>query len=458
MTTSVIVIGDGAAGVLTVTALLARAGRAGVRLDVHWIGDGARGRGVAYASTAPWHRLNVPAAGMSIGDADEFPTWLAARGAGSDTDARTGDDFARRHDFGSYLLDRLATARAGADSATLHEHRGQADALAVDRAGVRVSVGATALRGDRAVLATGVPTFSPLPGLTAAAAAHPRLVADPWGGRLDEIAGGTVLLVGTGLTMIDAALSLARRLPDVALRAVSRSGLLPHRHLRDRKEPGPPAITPRAGVTLDEVVTAVEEQIAVAPERWREVVDGLRPVTQQLWRSLSHADRERFLREHERRWMRHRHRVAPAVAEGVDELRRSGRLRVGAATVEEIAAAGERLRVRLVNRAGVAEDVEPDWVVACTGVLFDLRRAADPLMVSMLRDGVVRPHPLGLGLDCAPDGAVRTGAGPSSRLYAMGLLRRGELYESIGITEHAGQAAELAELVVTRSSVDAPAR
>ena len=464
---SVVVVGDGAAGVLTVTALLERATAAGAPLRVEWVGDGARGRGVAYASTAPWHRLNVPAAAMSVGggpdDPAGFPRWLAAHGVA----LPDGDDFVARHDYGSYLLDRLGTAHAAARAAgcaVLREHRGRATALAVDATGVRVTVGGGAggnpgvdVRAGRAVLATGVPTHMPLPNLTAAAARHPRLVADPWGGRLEEVTGGSVLLVGTGLTMVDTALSLARRLPGVTLRAVSRSGLLPHRHLRDREEPEKPAVRPRPGLTLDEVVAAVEARVAAAPQRWRAVLDGLRPVTQELWRTLSPADRERFLREYEPAWLRHRSRVAPAVAEEVDALRRAGRLRVGSASVEEIDAAGERLRVRLARRGGRTEDVTPDWVVACTGVQFDLRRVADPLVVGLLRDGLGRSHPLGLGLDCAPDGALLTAAGPSDRLHTLGSLRRGDLYETIAVAEIAQQAAELAGTLVARAADRVPA-
>lgn len=451
---AVAVVGDGAAGVLVVTALLRRAARTGAALRVEWAGDGARGRGVAYATSAPWHRLNVPAAAMSVGDPDDFPRWLAARGPAPD--AAPGDDFARRGDYGSYLLDRLDAARTAARTAQLRDHRGRVTDLSVDAAGVALVAGGVPVRADRVVLATGVPTARPVPGLTPAAAVHPRLVADPWSGRLDEVTGtGTVLFVGTGLTMIDAALSLARRAPDLRLHAVSRSGLLPRRHRRDRRDPAPPAVAPRPGLTLDELVAGVEAQVAAAPQRWREVVDGLRPVTQDLWHALSLADRERFLREQEARWMRHRHRVAPVVAEEVDALRASGRLHVEAAAVEEVDTAGERLRVRLAGRpGGEVRHVEADWVVSCVGLQYDVRRSDDPLTVSLLHAGLARSHPLGLGWDCGPDGALRTAAGPSRHLFTLGTLRRGDLYETVGIAEIADQAERLGEVLVGGAVAD----
>jgi uncharacterized NAD(P)/FAD-binding protein YdhS len=207
-------------------------------------------------------------------------------------------------------------------------------------------------------------------------------------------------------------------------------------------------VTPRPGLTLDELVSAVEAQVAAAPQRWREVVDGLRPVTQDLWHVLSHADRERFLREQEARWMRHRHRVAPSVAEEVDALRDSGRLQIEAAAVEEVDAAGERLRVRLALRpGGEVRQVEADWVVSCVGLQYDVRLSDDPLTVSLLRAGLARSHALGLGWDCEPDGALRTAAGPSRHLFTLGLLRRGDLYETVGIAEVADQAERLGEIL-----------
>ncbi|NBM14414.1 hypothetical protein [Streptomyces sp. GC420] len=56
-------------------------------------------------------------------------------------------------------------------------------------------------------------------------------------------------------------------------------------------------------------------------------------ITAALWQQLSAADRARFLREDLRAWEVHRHRIAPALAAAVGELRASGRLRIGAAEV-----------------------------------------------------------------------------------------------------------------------------
>ena len=110
-------------------------------------------------------------------------------------------------------------------------------------------------------------------------------------------------------------------------------------------------------------------------------------------------------------------------------------------------AAGEHLRVRL-TREGVAEDLDVEWVVACVGPQYDVHRWDDPLTVSMLDADVARPHPLGVGFDCGPDGALCGAAGASPRLFTLGSPRRGDLWETTGIKEIAEQAERLAEILV----------
>ena len=59
---------------------------------------------------------------------------------------------------------------------------------------------------------------------------------------------------------------------------------------------------------------------------WRAAIDGLRPVTAQLWQGLSEDDKRRFLGEHARTWDVHRHRMPPITAERLAEIAESGRL------------------------------------------------------------------------------------------------------------------------------------
>ena len=111
-------------------------------------------------------------------------------------------------------------------------------------------------------------------------ARSPRFVADPWrpGGLPELPAGSTVLLVGSGLTMIDVAINYGH----CQLHTVSRPGLLPLAHV-----PDPPVAQPRPlpGTTFTAASARrlVFDRIRALDGDWRTAVDSLRPVTQQLW-------------------------------------------------------------------------------------------------------------------------------------------------------------------------------
>ena len=99
----VVVIGGGASGTLVAVHLLRRGGPAMAVTVVEPRDE--LGRGVAFGTPDPWHRLNVPAITMSglPEDPDHFRAY-----AGCAPDA-----FPPRHVFGAYLGSLLADARAG---------------------------------------------------------------------------------------------------------------------------------------------------------------------------------------------------------------------------------------------------------------------------------------------------------------------------------------------------------
>jgi uncharacterized NAD(P)/FAD-binding protein YdhS len=187
-----------------------------------------------------------------------------------------------------------------------------------------------------------------------------------------------------------------------------------------------------------------------AGEDARDVVDSLRPVTRSLWQGLGEADRRWFLRELRRVWEVHRHRMAPEVGRTLDALLAAGRLRRATASVAAIEPSGARVRVTLRDTNGSRELVV-DRVVNCSGPVDDVRRAGIPLLDRLLADGVVRPDPLGLGLDVTPAGRA------SERIHVIGALSKGALYESIAIPELCDQADALAAELVTASGSCWPA-
>ncbi|MFH8386883.1 FAD/NAD(P)-binding protein [Kitasatospora sp. NPDC018058] len=459
----VAVVGAGAAGTLTAARLLAEAGRRGIGLDIRLVDPASSvGRGVAYSTEVATHLLNVRAGAMSAypEEPDHFLRWLANEGGHPETAA---DDFVPRGWYGRYLGAVLETAARNSSAARLRRVGERVAGVERTGAGATLTLASgRPLYADAVVLALGnVP-----PGCDWAPAglrSAPGFVADPWDGdALDQVPpDADVLLVGTGLTMVDVALVLAR--PGRVVHAVSRHGLVPRAHTEgypaSLAAPVPPAardldpdlalaVDTDAALDLDRLRRLVRCQVSRSRRRhgdWRPGIDGLRPFTAALWQRLSEDDRLRLLREDLRDWEVHRHRMPPRSASALDEARAAGQLRIGPGEVADVSAHGDRIRVSLVD--GRVRDVAA--VVNCTGSSADLRRLDDPLVAQLLASGLARPGPAGLGFDTAADGrllaAADRGAAP---LWTLGALRRGNLLETTAVPEIRVQARSVATAVV----------
>ncbi|WP_329417872.1 FAD/NAD(P)-binding protein (plasmid) [Streptomyces sp. NBC_00704] len=441
----VAVVGAGAAGSLTAAQLLRQAARRGRAVEVWLVDPGSgTGPGVAYGTSDPRHLLNVPAARMSAfpDDPGHFLCWLRER----DPLAAPGD-FVPRRVYGQYLSDVVERAVHACGRGRLHRVRDRVVAVREQRSGPALRLaGGGELRVDAAVLALGgLATARDWAGPELRASG--RFVADPWApGALDGLAGeGDVLLVGTGLTMVDLAATLAR--PDRVLHAVSRHGLLPHEHLPAAAPPvEPPDLDGSRG--LDALRRGVLRHLSATRRAcgdWRPALDGLRPLTAALWQQLPVADRVRFLDEDLRTWEVHRHRMAPATAAALRGLLTAGRLRIGAGEVVRAVPVDDAVEVAL----GDGTRLRVGAVVNCTGARPGSHGTADPLVRCLLERGYGRTGPAGLGLDTAADGRLAPAAGvPAARLWTLGAARRGNLLETTAMPEIRAQAAEVAGTVL----------
>ncbi|MBS1862521.1 MAG: FAD/NAD(P)-binding protein [Actinobacteria bacterium] len=454
----VAIVGGGAAGTLSAIHLLRAASEP---LDLAIVDAGGRfGPGVAYGTPDPLHLLNVPAGRMGgiAGRPDHFLRWLRARGH----DVEEADFLPRRR-YGEYLEAQLAAAIATADPASrITLHHAEAHRLAEKHGGgliLELSAG-DSLEADHAVLAVG-----PLPGgdpveVPAEVRASGRCVADPWRPRALDRAreASDVLIVGTGLTMVDVALSLATARPRMNLHAISRHGFVPRSHRRELTAIEPFPIPTDEG-TIDQVAAAFFDRIAVVSQEggdWRDVVDSARPLIPAVWQSLEPAEKRRFLARFQRLWEIHRFRVAPDGAERLAALRRAGRLRVSARRLARLEAIRGGVRAWLDGGDAGPEPLEVGAVISCCGAATDIRHAAPPLVAGLIDDGLARPDALGLGLDIGPGGALLDRAGRASLpVHVVGALRRGVEWEAISVTEIRDQADLVAREIVARRGAKA---
>ena len=398
------------------------------------------GRGAAYGTVDPAHRINVPSHRMSLfPDApDHFTRWLLARGTLPDpasTDAR-GDHYVSRAAFGAYVADTLDAAMAEAGPrVTLRHHRARSAAIVRDGRGWRVVLAdGDGIAADGVALCTGHAAPSPPCPVSAAARAHPGFVADPW--RPDALApvgrDAAVLVVGTGLTMLDVLASLDRIGHRGRVVAVSRRGLLPRPQgaFPDGFDPFADAPEPR---TARDLLGLLRRGLrARAPDvGWQEVVDAFRFRLPPLWSALPPGEQRRVLRRLLPFWEVHRFRAAPQPFALATAWRDSGRMAVLRAGLVGLDADAAGLIAALERAGDRVERRSFDAVVLCTGPASALR--SDPLVRDLVARGLARPDGVGLGLAVDAESRLIDAQGRAeARLRAFGPLTRGSFGEMTG--------------------------
>lgn len=213
------------------------------------------GEGLAYQTRDLHHRFNVPTGRLSSLEElpDDFVEWSNA----------ASYSFMERRTYSGYLRERLGQG---------HNH-------------IRAWVTDMELESDgvvRATFDTGEPK--------------------------DYVA--VVLAMGHGKALTP---DFLRGIPESSriIKDVWDGSPLPERHVQFQITPFTP--------TINEVATLAKLRTYFldAGDKWREAVDGLRPIMDAMWRGFTKAEREEFLRTDGSTWFRRRHRIAPDVATGL---------------------------------------------------------------------------------------------------------------------------------------------
>ena len=356
-------------------------------------------RGVAYSTDRLEHLLNVPAGNMSalVGQPGHFLEWLKRHEPNAH--AHT---FASRTLYGHYVV--LATG-----------HQAPSDPLP---------------RGHR------------LGG-------SDRYLRDPWRPMVPPAPDDTILLVGTGLTTVDVLLTLQAQGHRGKVIALSRHGLMPQAHVPSLIGVSVPPTDTRPenlAAAVRMVRRQLEREQTSDPERWRSVIDGLRPYTSELWQQLNPVEQKRFMRHLRAFWDVGRHRVAPSIGAMIQGQLESGRLSVAAGRLTSVEETTNGVTATWRPRHTLAqESLTVQRIINCTGPDTDLRRSTDPLIRSLFAQGLAVTDPLGLGLETSTSGALLDASGrASSRLFTLGPLLRPRLWETIAVPELRVQALALA--------------
>jgi uncharacterized NAD(P)/FAD-binding protein YdhS len=413
----VAIVGGGFSGAM-LAARLAERGIASSLIDR----TGTFGPGLAYSTPFEGHLLNVRSDRMSAveGRSGDFLDWLrdhcpkCAEPAG----------FAPRRLYGEYLQHRLNAARL-AHPGMIELVTGEVAAIKDD--GVRLSDGRVILV-RAVVLATG----NPAPGT--AVAGSRRVITDPWALTALERIGpeDEVIILGSGLTMVDMALWLDANGRRGRIKVLSRRGLTPRVHGAGHEHPRPPTgamLTGRLSQRL------AEARRLASDGGWRSMMEGLRPVTAQLWTEADMKVRARWLRHLRPWWDVHRHRIPASVDRTMTRLEAAGRISIVSGRVERIEADADGVRLHWHPRDGSSQlPITGQWLIDCTGP----GQAAldDPLTGPLIKALDARLDPLGIGLDLDAEGRLLTAEGsPDARLFALGPPARAAFWETTAVPD-----------------------
>lgn len=413
----VVIVGGGFSGAM-LAARLAELGQASVLIER---GEQV-GLGVAYSTPLDDHRLNVRAERMSARPdrPADFTDWLALHApAFADPNG-----FAPRRLYGLYVQARLAEAEAARPGLI---RRVKGEAVRIESETVLLADGAR-IPGRAVVLATGNPPPRP-----AVAGEGPRRIADPW--RPDALAAiapdDDVLILGSGLTMVDVVLALQAQGWRGRATVVSRRGLLPQAH--GAHHDAPIDLPPEA------LTGALSRRLASArrlarDHGWRRVMEGYRPITAALWGAATIAERGRFLRHLRSWWDVHRHRIAPEIAAVLERLKAENRLTVVAGRAQAMAADRQAANLTVRPRNGEVQAFSAAWLIDCTGPGHDA--ACTPLTAALIAEGRARLDAVDLGLDLDAEGRVLHADGVADPgLFVLGPPARAAFWETIAVPD-----------------------
>jgi uncharacterized NAD(P)/FAD-binding protein YdhS len=421
------IIGGGFSGAMALVNLV---NLARMPLDIDWFEPREMpGRGIAYRTKDHNHLLNVQAARMGAfpDRPDDFFQWLKTRDGQKSAAAIypntiKPDSYLPRALYGVYLEGVVKAAREKAISKniTINLHAKTITALDFQNY-------------DAIVLATG--------NLPPRDFKFSTAIPDGWNynfSTLPEKSG--VVIIGTGLTMIDTVITLKHRGYEGAITAISRNGLMPVIHNHAQAYPAwgwvqSPQTAPRSALGLLRGLKAEVRKAQIKGYDWRAVIDSLRPVTQIIWQNLDETEKKKFMRRLSSFWNIHRHRVAPEIADQIAQMQKQNRLKIIAGTLTDINTVQSAYNVVYrARRKRDAQSLKAGLVLNCTGPDYSVKSA--PLLAGLT------PGPLGMGLAINADGSAANTA--PGRIYPMGALLVGELLECTAVPELRAQARDIA--------------
>jgi uncharacterized NAD(P)/FAD-binding protein YdhS len=447
------VIGGGLSGSL-VTAYMARTSKMPITIYLFEKRPEQLNKGVAYSSRLPYQLLNVMVKDMSLfkDQPEHFANWLKERGYNYKP-----VDFAPRDIYGQYISETFNFWTGHKTDVNVKVVYQEATNICHYDNGYKISYGnGEHILVDKVVLCTG--NFPPgdVPGLPQQIKESKNYISHPWGGfDIKSVPPeNDVLMVGSGLTMIDLVLSLQKNGHKGKITVISRRGLLPLPH-GDAPEYIPGQGPDLKNATATSLLDWVKKNVILANtvgKNWRSVIDSIRGYIPEMWNALPLEERKRFIRHLRPFWEIHRHRMPVESIETLKRMEVNGHLTFLAGRIQGAELKGNKAKViyRCRNSKTLL-DVTVDTIINCTGPETEYRKLRSPLYQSLIENKLAQTEPLSLGLMATTDGFVINASGKVDKnLAIIGPPAKGILWECTALREIRLQAETVSRKILTK--------
>jgi uncharacterized NAD(P)/FAD-binding protein YdhS len=398
-------------------------------------------RGIAYRASNESQLLNVSAInmnlyGLPVGD---FYHWLQSHGHKNILPG----DFVSRALFGTYLKKLFQESLDQAKNVKVKVITDEVIDIIKDEDGLHVSTAnGHTYYVAKAVVANGIlPPADPFE-VTLDIKFTGLYQSNPWNFHyLDQLRNDDlVVLIGTGLTMLDHAAGLLKKYKSIQVTAFSRRGLLPLAHKPHGSYDFPDySIIPNEDI--GELFQSIRAYYLAHTDKgldWRDLIDRVRSQVPQLWKALSASSKKRFIRHLKPYWEIHRHRAPQEVLSVVQHAIHEGRFKLLKGKIREVASNGQCLFVTLVNPEGVMR-IKANYLLNSSGLQHNISLTSDPLLKKLLERGYMVPDLNKLGVETDEFGAFQCTVGERN-IFTVGALRRAAVFECTAAKEIGEQA------------------
>jgi len=429
-------------------------------------------RGVAYSSVRNEHLITLPVIHSSAyqDDSTHLARWLASQDASQSVDEHS-KRFISRQVYGTYMTAILHAAILTrpvyvdfsiCDNMEIIDLTNDHELVASD--------GSTFSGFDDVVLATGneasidvpVRRYDPI-----ALGKHPNWCNNPWEAwwmQLPPVESSTdkdVVILGTGLTAVDVVLTLLHLGWKGSIHATSRNGLLPIPHFSKTTDgidgvdnttfPGSQFDPLHVDIeSLVNLFRADREIVRLHGGHPARLIDKISPHVITIWKHLSLADKQRFVQKYATQFKTLRQKVAPEIVQQLQRAANSGQLQVHKVSLDEIRiqdSEKSRMLHVIVQANELLICLKGDFVINCTGPCVRMSKTRSQLLRSLIKSGKIQIDDMDMGI-CVNAQFQVLPITTTHRIFAMGPLLRGQLWDSIAVYHLRTQATMLASSIL----------